>query len=185
MPLGETVLPIADYHDTNGKINVVLQPGGATTRFAKELVEKEKLRSQASASDGPIVSAKEEEYNLGQVTLNLLWDKASAEDKSRYQGALTELIDHKDQLSDAHRAAQQKKKKKQKKMESENEEMERGDDDILRPEEKPHAVLVHVYSAQNVPSGDENGSCDPLIRASLAGSAARTSAKAETHFPHW
>lgn len=175
--LGEAVVPIA-HCQIDGEMQVNLQQTGAVDRFVLERIaaEKHKLLGRSLSSDAASLSAKiEQEDFCGQIRLNVAWKHPEDEHKARYTRALQDLHDHTKQLADFRQA------NKRRKRDVEDEDL----DDILRPQESPQCVLVHVFTAQNVPAGDKNGSCDPFIKASIAGTARRTSAKPQTLFPSW
>lgn len=175
--LGEAVVPIVD-HQTDGEIWIDLQQTGAAVRFLQERIaaEKDQLLGRSLSSDAlSVVAAPPFEDSCGQVGLALSWNHPEEDDKASYARALEELHCYKKELADFNHA------KKRRIRDTEMEEM----DDILRPEESPQCILVHVFTAQNVPSGDSNGSCDPFVKASIGGTARRTSAKPQTLFPSW
>eukprot|EP01043_Picozoa_sp_COSAG02_P054474 COSAG02_NODE_6173_length_3751_cov_2.355422_3_plen_486_part_01 len=175
--LGEAVLPISDYQ-IDGELRVDLQQTGAVDRFVLERIaaEKHKLLGRSISPGAASLSAAiEQKDSCGQIRLEIAWNHPEDEHKARYTRALQELHDHTKQLADFRQG------NKRQKRDVEDEDM----DDVLRPQESPQCVLVHVFTAQNVPVGDKNGSCDPFIKASIAGTARRTSAKPQTLFPSW
>ena len=113
-------------------------------------------------------------YGFGQVLLELSWTHPTDEAIEEYKSAMDTLLDLKQHLKDTIRRSRQKKA-------TFNPQVA----DILKPDTSAWCVLVHIFSAQNLPSTDINGAADPYLKASIYGAEAQTSAKSETLFPFW
>lgn len=146
---------------------------GAVSDVKNRFLRKKQGDEQKQASVIDALKFSGGKYGYGQVLLKFNFDDAELEDKESYKEAIEKLLEEQRKLKDKAKSLRELGTKEER------------SDDLLSPKRTAKCVMVHVFSAQNLPAADANSSCDPYLKASVMGTESRTSAKSQTQFPFW